>query len=92
MVISLVLVAIPVIAWLLLRRFTTALVISSFLGIAVLWGNMIRLETLAEDSDFDIIFCLAMLFWGFVLCAAYTVAYVTTAIFRHLFAGPADRH
>ncbi len=71
----LILIAVPIISWLLLRRLVASCTLSCFVGVVVLWANMIRLEDRAPDSDFDIMFGIAMVVWAIILATMYVMGY-----------------
>jgi hypothetical protein len=69
------LVAIPVIAWLFISRFLFSFLVSSVLGTLVLWAKMVRLEVFASDSDFDVVFGVSMGLWGIALVGFYGLSF-----------------
>ncbi len=82
----LILIAVPIVSWLLVRRLVASCTLSCLAGVVVLWANMIRLEDLAPDSDFDIIFGIAMAVWAIVLVSMYVMAFGIVAGIRYFLA------
>ncbi len=73
-------VAIPVVANVLFRKKLHAFLVSTPLGVFVLWANMVSLEVAAADSDLDAIFALACTFWAGVLVCVYAVVFALFAL------------
>jgi hypothetical protein len=72
--------AIPLVANLLLRSKLAAFVISAPLGVLVLWLNMVHNESRSPNSDLDIMFGFACVFWAVVLVCVYAVISIVFAI------------
>jgi len=73
-------ILIPLIANVLLEKKLCAFAVSAPLGVLVLWINMIVVEQRAPDSDFDLVFGFACLFWGAVLVCAYAAVAILFAL------------
>jgi hypothetical protein len=72
--------AIPVIANVVCQRKLHAFLFSAPLGVCVLWVNMVFAEERSPDSDFDMIFGFACIFWGLILVFGYALLSALSAI------------
>jgi dolichyl-phosphate-mannose--protein O-mannosyl transferase len=73
-----ILIVVPVVAWLLIKRFLRSLLVSWLIGVPFLWLNMARHETRAPAFESPLIFVLAMGYWA-TLLIAFNAMVVTTA-------------
>jgi hypothetical protein len=67
------LVVVPAVSVVLCKPYLLRLALSLVLGVPVLWARMIYLEEIAADSDFDIVFGLAMIVWATALAICYAL-------------------
>lgn len=75
---SLVLITIPLVAWLLIRRFLHSFLCSCFVGVPLLWLSMIRHEMRAPVSDTGLMFVMHMVYWGTLVVGFYAMVVTTT--------------
>lgn len=75
-------VAIPLISIMLFERRVYAFLVSAPLGAIVLWANMVSIEARASESDFDLIFGIACLFWAVVLICGYAALCFLSSLLR----------
>jgi hypothetical protein len=73
-----ILIVVPVVAWLLIKRFLRSLLVSWLIGVPFLWLNMARHETRAPAFESPLIFVLAMEYRA-TLLIAFNAMVVTTA-------------
>ena len=73
-------IAIPVIANALCRKKLHAFLVSAPTGVCVLWVNMVFAEKRSPDSDLDMIFGFACIFWALIMVFGYALLSALSAI------------
>ena len=74
------LIGIPVAVLALTRSLWTSWWFSVVVGVGVLSARMVYLESVAPDSDFDIVFFVGMAMWALIVAVAYTGLFVAIAV------------
>jgi len=72
-------IAIPLVANYFFKSKICAFMVSSLLGVFILWANMISLEANAPDSDLDFVFGIACMLWGAVHVCWYAIVSIISA-------------
>jgi hypothetical protein len=81
---TLVFVVLPLLVAALVRNCLLGFALSCVLGTSVLWIAMIWNEATSEQSDFDIIFAIAMIVWAFVQICVYALIFLFLFLLRCL--------
>lgn len=64
---------VPTISIVVCRTFLLRVALAVLLGVPPLWARMIYLEQSAADSDFDVVFRIALILWGTALAFYYVL-------------------
>ena len=74
--------AIPLVISCIVRNGCARFVLSVWVGVPVLWGRMLYVETHVPDGDLDFIFFVALVVWGCVLAVVYALWFIGLELVR----------